>query len=114
METQTTVEIVEKLFTQYGVSGTLIGLLAWLVIKYGPRLIEAHINFVGAIKQQSQTLTAATSKIAEKQAEHVESTEAAVRALRHACDAAEVAIGGHPRESELRHHLAAIRAVLTD
>lgn len=103
----TNVITVDKLFANYGVSGTLIVLLVWALVKYGPRLIEAHIAFVQAVQAQGL-------QISQRQTKHAQQTQQALDVMVHACDVIDTFARGSAHEGEIKAHVDAMRHVLSD
>lgn len=103
---------IDKIFTTYGVSGTLIIMLVWGLVKYGPRLIEAHISFVQAVQNQGVKVVDLNEGIAERQKLHASQTQQALDALRHSCSVIETFARGSDREAEIKQQVSQIRDIL--
>lgn len=104
---------IDKLFTTYGVSGTLIVMLVWGLVKYGPRLIEAHISFVQAVQNQGVKVVDLNEEISERQKYHAMQTQQALDAIRHSCNVIETFARGSPHEAEIKQQVATMRDILS-
>lgn len=100
----------------YGVPGTLCisivyvaRVVASLCRTHGPRLVEAHLQFVAAVKEQMQR----TSDLLESEVGGRDLMQMKVsEAIRHGCSLLRIWARNHPQEQEIQQHIAAILSAL--
>ena len=124
---------LERLIGNLGVPAAFMLAMAYMAIKYAPRVVAAHLDFIEAAKNQGQQCLKLQSRHAElldaildlvgekmdpqghmKFRDHLFSNVGTNRALSHFADVVEVLAKGSAHEDQIFPHLRAIRELLRD
>lgn len=88
--------------------GTVGGAIAWLIRTYAPRVIDSHLDFLGAVKDHSERQAVAIETLAGREALEAKTHEA----LRHGANAAAGMVEGTDKESVVMPHIDRMRKTL--
>jgi hypothetical protein len=91
---------------------TIVALVLWAFIRYVPLLVKSHLAFIASMKDQGERIVTLTANNSAQATGHFYETKKTNRALAQACDLLDVYADGDPRETEIRHHVSAIRKEL--
>ena len=102
----------ERIVGNFGLPLALIAGVAWLVWRYAPILVDAHVDFVRETKSQGERSTRALETLSESQAlssTHHGKTHAA---LTRATEIVDSYAEGTPQAKQVRQHTDEIRRIL--
>lgn len=117
-----TYEEIAKLVNNFGWPVVIAAAVIWFLRTYGPRIAEAHLDFVQSTKKNTEELKEMqraskdqTEKLTEsvlasrKDAVHCRTTTTALLGL---CDTFEHAAENHPKAEKIKQSLSSVRTTL--
>lgn len=102
-----------KLVAEIGVTGTLGALVTFLLWRYVPRVIDAHLEFIKTSSDQGERIIAVQESLADRLTSNATFEKKTNMAMRQACEVIECFARGTPHEAEIKAHVRDIRATLT-
>jgi hypothetical protein len=100
-----------QLIANVGVPAVILGVLLYVVVKYAPALVAAHLDFVASAKNQLERMLALQeeqARLIRLVADDANGRSNVCRSLRHLAQAAQEYVRGTEKEVVVAPHLAAI------
>ncbi len=94
-----------------GMPAVIVGVLLYVVVRYAPPIVAAHLDFVATAKSQLDCIRALQQdqlRVIEAVREDDKSRQNLSRAVRHLAEAALEYVRGTDKEAAVAPHLAAI------
>ncbi len=113
MELTSWTQIVANL----GMPAVIVGVLLYVVVRYAPQIVAAHLDFVATAKNQLERILGLQQdqlRVIEAVREDAGSRQNLSRALRHLAEAALEYVRGTDKEAAVAPHLAAILEACDD
>lgn len=100
-----------------GMPAVIVGVLLYVVVRYAPPIVAAHLDFVATAKNQLErilNLQQDQLRLIEAVREDAGSRKNLSRALRHLAEAAQEYVRGTEKEAAIAPHLVAILEACDD
>jgi hypothetical protein len=100
-----------KLVANLGMPAVIVGVLLYVVVRYAPRIVAAHLDFVATAKGQMERILVIQqdqTRIFEAVRIDADSRRNLSQVLRHLAEAAAEYVRGTDKEAAVAPHLAAI------
>lgn len=97
-----------------GMPAVIVGVLLYVVVRYAPPVVSAHLDFVASAKIQLERILSLQEeqvRLIQAVSEEAASRAKLSRALRHLAEAAHEYVRGTEKEAVVATHLAAILEV---
>jgi hypothetical protein len=94
-----------------GMPAVIVGVLMYVVVRYAPQVVAAHLDFVATAKNQLERILILQQdqlRVIEAVGADAGSRQHLSRALRHLAEAAQEYVRGTGKEAAVAPHLAAI------
>jgi len=100
-----------QIVANLGMPVVIVGVLLYVVVRYAPQIVAAHLDFVGAAKSQLErilVLQEDQQRLIQAVGSEAANRQSLSRALRHLAEAAQEYVRGTDKEAAVAPHLAAI------
>lgn len=107
-------DVWTHLVANLGVPAAILGVLLYVVVKYAPVVVAAHLDFVASAKNQLERILVLQEeqvRIIQAVSQDATARKNLARALRHLAEAAQEYVRGTDKERVVAPHLAAILEV---